>query len=269
MTEDEVTNGITIEQFRKTLKKRDDCVWTIDGQPLTHITDKAPPDYSSSSELTDYSMDSDDNSSEADSESEVSHHTDAPPNDAPSSSSPRDVTSTPFISPGGRHLHPHKRFNVPVSNEALKRGREFPADDDEIERANKRNRIQNVLENKVQYHTSFDPTNPLSRTLAAMARNPVWAHTQTASAPGLVSTPRLPQDSAPPFPSPTPLTNSGDTISLPTTTASATTLQNVDSPHVPPHPYEEEEDSTSVVALQPVSLTAQVSVCFSFIVLVF
>ncbi|KJA26678.1 hypothetical protein HYPSUDRAFT_213227 [Hypholoma sublateritium FD-334 SS-4] len=194
MTEDEVTNGITIEQFRKTLKKRDDGVWTIDDQPLSHITDKEPADDDSSSELTDYSIDSDDNSVDADSDSDPSH----------SAMPEHELLPGPLPASSAWSTNSHAAIAISPDNHAPrsivdtpKRLRDFPLDVDEVERAAKRNRIEDVLENSASWVLPPLPSHvyPLSRTLAAMARNPVWAHTQNAIASGSGSTsqPRLEQ----------------------------------------------------------------------------
>lgn len=213
MTEDEVTNGITIEQFRKTLKKRDDGVWTIDDRPLSHITDKEPGDNDSSSELTDYSIDSDDNSSDAASDSDPSHSAmpdhELLPGPLPASSAwSTNSNATLAISPD--NLAPRSNTDTP------KRLRDFPLDVDEIERATKRNRIEDVLENTTSWVLPPRPSHvyPLSRTLAAMARNPVWAHTQSATASGSGSTSQF-------HPEPTPTSPSGVHIDLTTSTAPA------------------------------------------------
>ncbi len=80
-----------------------------------------------------------------------------------------------------------------------KRPRELPSDVDEIEREVKRNRIEDVLANDISWQVPPRPSHvyPLSRTLAAMARNPRWAHTQNAIASGSGSTLQQPTPTSP------------------------------------------------------------------------
>ena len=107
MTDDEVANGITIEQFRQRLKKPDDGLWMLNDKPMTWITTERSAGTETSSELTDYDM-----------EDEESSDPDADPEADP-----------PAIQ----------------SNDAQgKRPRRFAADEDEDERAAKRARIQAV-----------------------------------------------------------------------------------------------------------------------------
>ena len=106
MTDDEVANGITIEQFRQRLKKPDDGLWTLNNEPLTWITTERSAGTETSSELTDYDME-DEESSDPDADGDVEA-------DPPAIQS-NDVQG--------------------------KRPRRFAADEDEDERATKRARI--------------------------------------------------------------------------------------------------------------------------------
>lgn len=106
MTEDEVANGITIEQFRQKLRKPDDGLWMLNNEPLTWITTERSVVSDISSELTDYDME-DEESSDPDADGDL-------------------------------------ETNVPVTrpNDAQgKRPRRLAADEDEDERAAKRSRI--------------------------------------------------------------------------------------------------------------------------------
>ncbi|KAF8200121.1 hypothetical protein BJ912DRAFT_1054512 [Pholiota molesta] len=153
MIEEEVTHGITIENFRKGLRKTDDGVWMLDDRPLLHITDEEPQAYSSSSDLTDFSF-GDGNPSDDEGEG------DEVPDEAPS-----DVPNDDFA----------MQTDTPADAHS-KRPRDLPVDEDEIERETKRTRIENHLEAEevVESPRSDRPRRigRLTRTLAAMARNP-------------------------------------------------------------------------------------------------
>lgn len=106
MTEDEVANGITIEQFRQRLKKPDDGLWMLNNEPLNWITTERSVVNDTSSELTDYDL-----------EDEVSSDPDAA----------GDLEANfPSIRP---------------DDAQGKRSRRLAADEDEDERATKRARI--------------------------------------------------------------------------------------------------------------------------------
>jgi hypothetical protein len=70
MTEDEVANGITIEQFRQGLKKPDDGLWMLNSKPLTWITTERSVVNDTSSELTDYDLE-DEESSDPDADGDI------------------------------------------------------------------------------------------------------------------------------------------------------------------------------------------------------
>jgi hypothetical protein len=106
MTEDEVANGITIEQFRQRLRKPDDGLWMLNNEPLTWITTERSVVSDISSELTDYDME-DEESSDPDADGDLETVAVTRPDDAQG-----------------------------------KRPRRLAADEDEDERAAKRSRIQ-------------------------------------------------------------------------------------------------------------------------------
>jgi len=106
MTDDEVANGITIEQFRQRLRKPDDGLWMLNNEPLTWITTERSVVSDISSELTDYDME-DEESSDPDADGDLEAVTITRPDDAQG-----------------------------------KRPRRLAADEDEDERATKRSRIQ-------------------------------------------------------------------------------------------------------------------------------
>lgn len=107
MTEDEVANGITIEQFRQRLRKPDDGLWMLNNEPLTWITTERSVVSDTSSELTDYDME-DEESSDPDADGDLE-------------------VDVPAIRP---------------DDAQGKRPRRLAADEDEDERAAKRARIQ-------------------------------------------------------------------------------------------------------------------------------
>jgi hypothetical protein len=113
MTDDEVANGITIEQFRKGLTKADDGLWILNDQPLTWITTERPIINDTSSELTDYDM-----------EDEESSNPDVP--------APDKVVMSPL-----RRL----RQSIDSDDTQGKRPRGPGVDEDEDERAPKRAKI--------------------------------------------------------------------------------------------------------------------------------
>ncbi|KAF9547398.1 hypothetical protein CPC08DRAFT_823657 [Agrocybe pediades] len=157
MQEEEVINGLTIEGLRKTLKKGQDGVWSIDDQPLTYVNSEEGDSWSTTSELTDFDMD----------EADV-HEVDA---------------RGEVIAPGGKNgTIPVNPSTVGSTDEIIPK-RERDSEEEEEARLLKRVRVEGgIPESHHRYR--FNHIYPLSRTLAAMQKNPIWSRdTESLSAP--------------------------------------------------------------------------------------
>jgi len=164
MREEEVIDGLLIDDFRKTLKKGEDGVWSIDGRPLRFITNEQGDSWSTTSELTDFEI-------EDREESDVDAEGDVNADEIVVKRSPSTIGDENEIMP--------------------KRERDSLVDEDDVERESKRVRIgNNIPESHQRYR--FNHIYPLSRTLAAMHSNPIWSRTSPpTSAPPTASSSKL------------------------------------------------------------------------------
>lgn len=149
MTEAEVVEGITIDQFREGLEKGTDGIWRLGGEPLLFITTQEDGGWSSVSELTDCDMDSDEGS---------------------------DVNSEGDDGPRVDDDAESRRGKLPDSTTpSEKRPRPVPIDEDDLERASKRARIQSSL---VEARPSPQHSHP---RLAAITNDPGLIATSSPS----------------------------------------------------------------------------------------
>ncbi|KAH9476553.1 hypothetical protein JR316_0010465 [Psilocybe cubensis] len=171
MKEQEVSDGITIAEFRAGLERLGDGEWSLFGERLTWIGDDEELSWSSESELTEFEMDDEaEQGAQEEEEEEENADSDLDAEGDEVGDDDDDPTT-------------HQSGPTDLEDAPSKRVRDLPIDEDENERATKRARIEMISDTSHRRH-KVNNIVALTRTLAAMEKNPIWARNNFSGASG-------------------------------------------------------------------------------------
>ncbi|PPQ81955.1 hypothetical protein CVT25_014684 [Psilocybe cyanescens] len=181
MKEQEVSDGITLAEFRAGLQRVGDGEWTLHGERLAWIADDEGFSWSSESELTEFDLDDEDEDEQVEEEEEEEDEdSDADAEGELVGDDDDGLTIQPSAPPDSEDA-------------VAKRVRDLPIDEDDNERASKRARIE-MISDVSNRRYKVNNIVALTRTLAAMEKNPVWARHSSSGASGSGGGSQLPTE---------------------------------------------------------------------------